>query len=53
VVTVRPEERRVSGVLGSSGIYTGATGVFQETIAYDPVEPDNVRGEIAMQVNIE
>lgn len=53
VVTVRPEERRVSGVLGSSGIYTGATGMFQETIVYDFAEPDNVRGEIAMQVNIE
>jgi hypothetical protein len=52
-VTVRPEGRRVRGVLGSSGKFTGATGLFQDNYISQPDSPSGAVGMITMQINVE
>ena len=52
-VTVRPEGRRVRGVLGSSGRFTGATGLFQDTYINQPDSPSGAAGGVIMQINVE
>ncbi|MEE8236141.1 MAG: hypothetical protein V3R53_05045 [Gammaproteobacteria bacterium] len=52
-LTVRPEGRRVRGVLGSSGRFTGATGLFQDSYISQPDSPSGAAGMITMQINVE
>ena len=52
-VTVRPEGRRVRGILGSSGRFTGATGLFHDSYISQPNSPSGAVGMITMQINVE
>jgi len=52
-VTVRPEGRRVRGILGSSGKFTGATGLFQDDYISQPNSPSGAVGMVTMQINVE
>ena len=52
-VTVRPEGRRVRGILGSSGKFTGATGLFQDVYIDRADSPSGAVGIVSMQINVE